>query len=151
MYYRTYIFKNQFFPGYRLRETDNRINRTKTRQQPLGSSKQQESTLTERNGEINNTAVAPQSLNMKEMRRRGLTRYDAELLMAQGCRFSDITQQPELLNNEENALQHSQNLPGSATRTLRNKNQANKTESNNNNNDNNRDNLKNSQRLRASR
>jgi histone-lysine N-methyltransferase SUV420H len=140
-----------------LRETDNRINRTKHRQQPLGSNKQQESTLTERNGEINNVAVAPQSLSMKELRRKGLTKYDAELLIAQGCRFSDIAQQPALLNNEENASQNSQHLPGSATRTLRNKNQANKTESNNNNNNNNnlninnRSNLKGCQRLRASR
>ncbi|OXU28451.1 hypothetical protein TSAR_016741 [Trichomalopsis sarcophagae] len=138
--------------GYRLRETDNRINRHKHKQ-PLGANKQQESTLTERNGEISNAVVAPQSLSMKELKRKGLTKYDAELLIAQGCRFSDIAQQPALLNNEENTSQDSQNAPASATRTLRNKNQANKTESNNNNNvnnNNNRNNLKGC-RLRASR
>lgn len=138
--------------GYRLRETDNRINRTKHRQQPVSAEKQQESTLTERNGEISNDAVTPQSLNMREMKRKGLTKYDAELLIAQGCHFSDVTEQQLLVNNEENTVQDSQNLPSSATRTLRNKNQANKTESNNNsnNNNNNRSNLKNC-RLRASR
>ncbi|XP_058793806.1 histone-lysine N-methyltransferase KMT5B-A-like isoform X2 [Phymastichus coffea] len=137
--------------GYRLRETDNRINRTKHRQQPLGVNKQQESTLTERNGEMNNIAIAPQSLSMKEMRRKGLTKYDAELLIAQGCKFSDISQQPALASNEENASQDPQSVPGSASRTLRNKNQANKTESNNNSNhnDNNRNNLK--RCLRASK
>ncbi|XP_014219589.2 uncharacterized protein LOC106647613 [Copidosoma floridanum] len=136
--------------GYRLRETDNRINRTKHRQQPLGNAnKQQEgSTLSERNIEISsNLTVAPQSLNMKEMKQRGLTKYDAELLIAQGCRFSDVDQK-----------RGGQSVPSSATRTLRNKNQANKTESNinnnnnnNNNSNNNQDNLKGCQRLRASR
>lgn len=127
--------------GYRLRETDNRINRTKHRQQPLNRNKQQqiESTLTEKNELlVGNAAVTPQSLCMKE-RRKGLTKYDAELI-AQGCRFSDIAQQqPLLLNNEENSQENQgqQNnnnaVAGSATRNLRNK-QVNKTERNNNRN-----------------
>lgn len=125
--------------GYRLRETDNRINRTKHRQQPLNRNKQPqiESTLTETNGLlVGNAAVTPQSLCMKE-RRKGLTKYDAELI-AQGCRFSDIAQQqPLLLNNEENSQenqrQQNNSVAGSATRNLRNK-QVNKTERNNNRN-----------------
>ncbi|XP_043465307.1 histone-lysine N-methyltransferase KMT5B-A [Leptopilina heterotoma] len=126
--------------GYRLRETDNRINRTKHRQQPLNRNKQQqiESTLTEKNELlVGNAAVTPQSLCMKE-RRKGLTKYDAELI-AQGCRFSDIAQQqPLLLNNEENSQenqgqQNNNAVAGSATRNLRNK-QVNKTERNNNRN-----------------
>ncbi|XP_003402671.1 histone-lysine N-methyltransferase Suv4-20 isoform X1 [Bombus terrestris] len=113
--------------GYRLRETDNRINRTKHRQQPLSRNKQQADTaLTERNAVlVGNAAVAPQSLSMKELRRKGLTKYDAELLIAQGCRFSDIAQQQPITNNGENVLQTSRPHPAaitsSVTRNLRNK------------------------------
>lgn len=112
--------------GYRLRETDNRINRTKHRQQPLNRNKQQADTaLTERNAVlVGNAAVAPQSLSMKELRRKGLTKYDAELLIAQGCRFSDINQQQPAINNGENMLQtrpHPSAIATSVTRSLRNK------------------------------
>ncbi|XP_032677359.1 histone-lysine N-methyltransferase KMT5B [Odontomachus brunneus] len=113
--------------GYRLRETDNRINRTKHRQQPLNRNKQQADTaLTERNAVlVGNVAVAPQSLSMKELRRKGLTKYDAELLIAQGCRFSDINQQQPAISNGENVLQtrpHPSALTTtSVTRNLRNK------------------------------
>ncbi|KYN06826.1 Histone-lysine N-methyltransferase Suv4-20 [Cyphomyrmex costatus] len=112
--------------GYRLRETDNRINRTKHRQQPLNRNKQQADTaLTERNAVlVGNAAVAPQSLSIKELRRKGLTKYDAELLIAQGCRFSDINQQQPAINNGENMLQtqaHPSVIATSVTRSLRNK------------------------------
>ncbi|XP_012264648.2 putative uncharacterized protein DDB_G0282133 isoform X1 [Athalia rosae] len=134
---------------YRLRETDNRINRTKHRQQPPSVNKQQptENPLVEKNTIVEgNAAVAPLSLSMKELRRKGLTKYDAELLIAQGCQFSDIAQQPVNLNNNgENppVRQHStSNLTG--PRNLRNKQQsAARTENNNNN--------KNGPSLRASR
>lgn len=76
--------------GYRLRETDNRINRTKHRQNT------QKPQLLDKmlNGSCNGHAehgekiIAP--LSMKELRQKGLTKYDAELLIAQGCKFSDI-------------------------------------------------------------
>ncbi|KAF5304555.1 hypothetical protein FQA39_LY09606 [Lamprigera yunnana] len=70
--------------GYRLRETDNRINRTK---------KQLVKCREQLNGHIRikgaAQVVAP--LSMKELRQKGLTKYDAELLIAQGCKFSDIS------------------------------------------------------------
>ncbi|XP_015433988.1 PREDICTED: histone-lysine N-methyltransferase Suv4-20 [Dufourea novaeangliae] len=138
--------------GYRLRETDNRINRTKHRQQPLNRNKQQADTaLTERNAVlVGNAAVAPQSLSMKELRRKGLTKYDAELLIAQGCRFSDITQQQPIINNGENVLQvsrpHPSAIANSVTRNLRNK-QLSKFDNNNGH----QNNVKNNQTLRASR
>ncbi|XP_076236896.1 histone methyltransferase 4-20 isoform X2 [Calliopsis andreniformis] len=138
--------------GYRLRETDNRINRTKHRQQPLSRNKQQADTaLTEKNAVlVGNAAVAPQSLSMKELRRKGLTKYDAELLIAQGCRFSDIAQQQPIINNGENVLQtsrpHPSAMTNSVTRNLRNK-QLNKFDNNNGH----QNNVKNNQTIRTSR
>ncbi|XP_076675948.1 histone methyltransferase 4-20 isoform X2 [Andrena cerasifolii] len=138
--------------GYRLRETDNRINRTKHRQQPLNRNKQQaDSALTERNAVlVGNAAVAPQSLSMKELRRKGLTKYDAELLIAQGCRFSDIAQQQPIINNGENVLQaprpHPSAITTSVTRSLRNK-QLGKFDNNNGH----QNTVKSNQTLRASR
>lgn len=55
--------------GYRLRETDNRLNRTKRK---ILSGKRL----------LNGPVVTP--LSMKELRSKGLTKYDAELLIAQG-------------------------------------------------------------------
>ncbi|CAH0717243.1 unnamed protein product, partial [Brenthis ino] len=67
---------------YRFRETDNRINRTKAKQtQKTISSKNQEKTRIS-NRQVSNI-VSP--LSMKEMKQKGLTKYDAELLIAQGC------------------------------------------------------------------
>lgn len=79
--------------GYRLRETDNRINRTKH--------KNQKSELLDKASLADNCIDHPEPqptatdkivapLSMKELRQKGLTKYDAELLIAQGCKFSDI-------------------------------------------------------------
>ncbi|XP_014224233.1 histone-lysine N-methyltransferase KMT5B-B-like isoform X1 [Trichogramma pretiosum] len=148
--------KEEESAGYRLRETDNRINRMKTTKQRVSDAKnKQTNTLSERNVDTNDEAVEPQSLNMKEMKRKGLTKYDAALLMAQGCQFSDISQQTALLNNEENTVHEPESSSNLAMRTLRNKNQAKKTENNNynnmNNNHNNSKGVSNLKRLRTSR
>ncbi|XP_057651019.1 histone-lysine N-methyltransferase Suv4-20 isoform X1 [Diorhabda carinulata] len=71
--------------GYKLRETDNRINRTKVKVQGSKIINCHEQ-FTPENGKI----ISP--LSMKELRQKGLTKYDAELLIAQGCKFSDIAE-----------------------------------------------------------
>lgn len=106
--------------GYRLRETDNRINRTKQKTNNTTGSGNVSSTVSSKAqlgvGSSNNhshsdcTSVTPTNavsqvsqvpqpdqqavvapLSMKELRQKGLTKYDAEMLIAQGCKFSDIT------------------------------------------------------------
>lgn len=68
---------------YRFRETDNRINRTKAKQtQKTANSKIHEKSQISNRSNRNNI-VSP--LSMKEMKQKGLTKYDAELLIAQGC------------------------------------------------------------------
>ncbi|KAK3924917.1 Histone-lysine N-methyltransferase Suv4-20 [Frankliniella fusca] len=96
--------------GYRLRETENRINRTKHQHEENHEKTPSESESVPLRNRSNNTnittasnkssptsttgspvssaAVAP--LSLKELRQKGLTKYDAEMLMQQGCRFSDI-------------------------------------------------------------
>lgn len=73
---------------YRFRETDNRINRTKAKQtqKPIGSKNQEKSRISSRQP---STIVSP--LSMKEMKQKGLTKYDAELLIAQGC-IADVVE-----------------------------------------------------------
>lgn len=67
---------------YRFRETDNRINRTKAKQVQK-SSNVKNSDKTRISSRQNSSIVSP--LSMKEMKQKGLTKYDAELLIAQGC------------------------------------------------------------------
>ncbi|XP_045480827.1 histone-lysine N-methyltransferase KMT5B-A [Harmonia axyridis] len=84
--------------GYKLRETDNRLNRTKQKLQiknELGNVY---------NKIPNDKVFTP--LSIKEMRQKGLTKYDAELLIAQGCKFSDIN---DFKNNKQNFNSNSVN------------------------------------------
>lgn len=80
--------------GYKLRETDNRINRTKNKQQNQNKSQlldkmnMNETCNGHPDPNTSDKIIAP--LSMKELRQKGLTKYDAELLIAQGCKFSDI-------------------------------------------------------------
>ncbi|GJQ65268.1 hypothetical protein Trydic_g7392 [Trypoxylus dichotomus] len=92
--------------GYRLRETDNRINRTKQKSQSKG-------VLDNCNGHIqsNEKIIAP--LSIKELRQKGLTKYDAELLIAQGCKFSDIGEFQKKDRNSNNSLSATDILPES--------------------------------------
>lgn len=71
---------------YRFRETDNRINRTKAKmsQKNENGKSSDKSRMSNRQ---NSNIVSP--LSMKEMKQKGLTKYDAELLIAQGC-IADI-------------------------------------------------------------
>ncbi|XP_049865004.1 histone-lysine N-methyltransferase KMT5B isoform X2 [Pectinophora gossypiella] len=67
---------------YRFRETDNRINRTKAKQiqKSVNGKNMEKSRISNRQ---DSSIVSP--LSMKEMKQKGLTKYDAELLIAQGC------------------------------------------------------------------
>ncbi|XP_060532004.1 histone-lysine N-methyltransferase Suv4-20-like isoform X2 [Cylas formicarius] len=65
--------------GYSLRETDNRLNRTKHKPQVI--SKEDPMKCSERLRLQNNKIVT--LLSMKELRQKGLTKYDAEMLIAQ--------------------------------------------------------------------
>ncbi|CAG9766084.1 unnamed protein product [Ceutorhynchus assimilis] len=73
--------------GYKLRETDNRLNRTKPK---VNNNVQNIARNKDANERLmgNNPVVTP--LSMKELRQKGLTKYDAELLIAQGCKFTDM-------------------------------------------------------------
>lgn len=84
--------------GYRLRETDNRLNRTKQKLQSKNE-------LGNVYNKIPNDKVCT-PLSIKEMRQKGLTKYDAELLIAQGCKFSDIS---DFKNNKPNLNSNSVN------------------------------------------
>lgn len=74
--------------GYRLRETDNRINRTKIHRQNNHISPPPPKAEVPQENKQPNGIVTP--LSIKELRQKGLTKYDAEMLIAQGCQFSDI-------------------------------------------------------------
>ncbi|XP_050296391.1 histone-lysine N-methyltransferase KMT5B isoform X2 [Anthonomus grandis grandis] len=67
--------------GYRLRETDNRLNRTKQKVVHHREHKNVTNSFNERLHQGGNNIVSP--LSMKELRQKGLTKYDAELLIAQ--------------------------------------------------------------------
>ncbi|XP_039745764.1 histone-lysine N-methyltransferase KMT5B isoform X2 [Pararge aegeria] len=67
---------------YRFRETDNRINRTKAKQTQKAINGKNPEKAQISNRQVSNI-VSP--LSMKEMKQKGLTKYDAELLIAQGC------------------------------------------------------------------
>uniref|UniRef100_A0A1B6L8T7 Uncharacterized protein n=1 Tax=Graphocephala atropunctata TaxID=36148 RepID=A0A1B6L8T7_9HEMI len=111
--------------GYKLRETDNRLNRLKNRQKtPI---KRETCSVPSECGSDSNSgcssavgssAVTP--LSMRELRQKGLTKYDAELLLAQGTCFSDITAdsfrtRSEHLVDRESRL-HARNLRKSISR-----------------------------------
>ncbi|XP_022201240.2 histone-lysine N-methyltransferase set9 [Nilaparvata lugens] len=83
--------------GYRLRETDNRINRTKRCDKPPSAAnktdRQQDGPPPPR---LESPPPPPSSpppahtpLSIRELRQKGMTKYDAEILIAQGCKFSD--------------------------------------------------------------
>lgn len=71
---------NEQATRYTFRETDNRINRTKAKktQKTVNSKNTVKSRISNRQN-----IVSP--LSIKEMKQKGLTKYDAELLIAQGC------------------------------------------------------------------
>ncbi|XP_071452600.1 histone-lysine N-methyltransferase Suv4-20 [Hetaerina americana] len=80
--------------GYKLRETDNRLSRTKHR----GSQK-----VDERVDKVNESESSSTALSVKELRQKGLTKYDAELLIAQGCKFPEFRESASPKSCEKSA------------------------------------------------
>lgn len=91
--------------GYKLRETDNRLNRMKNRTKTptktetlsvpseCGSDSNSRCSSLAGEGKVNtnpHSSNAATPLSIRELRQKGLTKYDAEMLIAQGCKFSDI-------------------------------------------------------------
>lgn len=136
--------------GYRLRETDNRINRTKQKSQ---SSK---GVLDNCNDHMQNNEKIVAPLSIKELRQKGLTKYDAELLIAQGCKFSDIGEfQKKDRNSNSSSLSATDNSPESHNLRDKKKNDKksviNGIHNNLNNNNNNNNNASSAKLSRASR
>lgn len=81
---------------YRLRETDNRINRLKNHSTlnnfNKNSNKNESSKENSENLSNNKVNGIVTPLTIRELKQKGLTKYDAEMLIAQGCKFSDIDQ-----------------------------------------------------------
>lgn len=64
--------------SYRLRETDNRINRIKNKNKNAGG---RQSSAAQANIRSDNKIMTP--LTLKELRQKGITKYDAEMIIAQ--------------------------------------------------------------------
>lgn len=126
--------------GYRLRETDNRINRTKRSDRQtkpdssltssqLDSASDTNSRSSSVNGDISTPCKNDNSvkvdgivtpLSMRELRQKGLTKYDAEMLIAQGCKFSDMDDiGQKMLTARENHPNHSEQECQTNGRNLR--------------------------------
>lgn len=92
---------NEKATRYTFRETDNRINRTKAKQIKKTVSKNTEKARI--SSRQNPNIVSP--LSMKEMKQKGLTKYDAELLIAQGCiaDVMDVTANKEPSGSRESS------------------------------------------------
>lgn len=107
--------------GYRLRETDNRINRIKVHRQNNHVSPpppKPEPPPTQEN-KSNGVVVTP--LSIRELRQKGMTKYDAEMLIAQGCQFSDIGEAARKTPDGKGNLTASRGEDNSNRRNLRNK------------------------------
>ncbi|VVC94853.1 histone-lysine N-methyltransferase KMT5B [Leptidea sinapis] len=95
---------NEQATRYRFRETDNRINRTKAKQtqKSINGKNIEKPRISSR--QVSNNIVSP--LSMKEMKQKGLTKYDAELLIAQGC-IADVvdgSEQKETQGSRESSV-----------------------------------------------
>ncbi|XP_024085833.1 histone-lysine N-methyltransferase KMT5B-A isoform X2 [Cimex lectularius] len=88
--------------GYRLRETDNRINRTKIhKQNGIPPPKQESSPDVPEQIEPVKTQGIVTPLSIRELRQKGMTKYDAEMLIAQGCQFTDISETSKKLTESK--------------------------------------------------
>lgn len=108
--------------GYRLRETSNRINRFKRK-----ANNSDNTQVNNRNGDDNlqsNGVIEHLPLTMKELREKGMTKYDAEMIMAQhvpgfgSAKKSGVSETPKQekqIETVERIVRRSVRLGSSAT------------------------------------
>lgn len=83
--------------GYRLRETDNRINRIKTKSGATRNTMDREELRDD-----NTKVMTP--LTMKQLRDKGMTKYDAEMIIAQQHRPNAFSQFSPTQNSDGGAI-----------------------------------------------
>lgn len=100
--------------SYRLRETDNRINRIKNKNKNAGG---HQSAAAQANIRSDNKIMTP--LTLKELRQKGITKYDAEMIIAQQHPnvFNKFPQYEDAASGGVDGISTSQNQPTTETGT----------------------------------
>ncbi|XP_037029633.1 histone-lysine N-methyltransferase Suv4-20 isoform X2 [Bradysia coprophila] len=89
--------------GYRLRETDNRINRIKTKSEATRNTMDREELRHD-----SNKVMTP--LTMKQLRDKGMTKYDAEMIIAQQHRPNAFSQFSPTQSSDGSTTDHGPSL-----------------------------------------
>lgn len=108
--------------GYRLRETDNRINRMKTNNSnnnnKSSNSKLDNNTILKPPPPIQSPVQQQSGLSLKELRQKGMTKYDAEMVIAQqpSNQFNNINNSSN--NHRKNGLTTDSNMKSPSSSSI---------------------------------